>query len=227
MFSLAHFFKRKYAARFSHEAAIILALALYGCNSKSNTPQATTSITSPEKLIELWGMEHRTCWAATNGGANVDDKGACERAKGFQQQLTDIGWCWGNTPYPTPDTEWHECTKNRQGNSSTAYSGPHTTEIVDPQPTAVQFRANKIVKVFGAETAFPELIVTSKNDTVNLTEIIINRGNCRLLYAFTFPSGNSSFPMTLQYGDQFKMRGECDPTEIEFVTDRGTAIYEW
>jgi hypothetical protein len=92
-------------------------------------------------------------------------------------------------------------------------------------PQIIEFKANKKNKFFNPDT-YPEIEAVNLSGNISLKEIVVNRGNCSILYAFKFPSGET-MPLELEYGDKITLRAECDPSEVTFVADQGSATINW
>lgn len=112
-------------------------------------------------------------------------------------------------------------------NINSTCSKPYNTNVENNYSPTAQFTAEKMVKRFGPREMYPEIFATNLNDgNIELTEIIMNRGNCEIFYV----AKNEvvySLPTTLAYGDKLTIRGSCDPSEISFVTSMGTATINW
>jgi hypothetical protein len=96
---------------------------------------------------------------------------------------------------------------------------------IQNSPARIDIKAKKIVKRFNRDT-YPEIEATNISSNITLKEIIMNRGNCNIFYAFKFPSGET-LPLDLVYGDKIKLQGDCDPSEVTFVAEEGSATINW
>jgi hypothetical protein len=208
---------------------LMVVLALLGCNAAPESEDAPNSSSDPQHLIELWSNEHRVCWSAIQGGNAASDRGACDRALGFQKTLTSMGWCWGNTPNPTPDSEWDLCIENQT--ISTAAANNETQENMAsnlPQTNYSQIikvekyfknRVNGLGLVVDRST-YPNIKVTAMIDEVTLYGAIANRGNCDVI-------GNWYEGISLKFGESFEFYAVCDPIEVSINTNNGNIDINW
>ncbi|RLA79442.1 MAG: hypothetical protein DRG78_12945 [Epsilonproteobacteria bacterium] len=69
---------------------------------------------------------------------------------------------------------------------------------------------------------YPKVFVTSKVDTIKVTNVIVNKGNC-------VPSIAGETNRTLGYGEQMEVRFKknCKVMKVEVVTDQGNWTVEY
>ena len=145
------------------------------------------------------------------GTANSGSEPVQEYTSGDSENITPLA-----SAVPTPPTT--PVNENLSG-----YAGSDT-EFVSNLPKVALFSITKHWK--RGDSTFPELSIIVKENNVTLSEIIINRGNCQLLYV-NEPNVGSSLPMTVKFGDKVSMRGLCDPAEITLVSDQGSETFSW
>lgn len=74
--------------------------------------------------------------------------------------------------------------------------------------------------IFG--TPYEMILITAKDDEVELEEVVVNRGNCEV--------NTKELPVTLGYGEarRFGVRAdECDVRAVEVTTSRGSWTEEF
>lgn len=68
----------------------------------------------------------------------------------------------------------------------------------------------------------PAVIITSKADLLEVQDIIVNRGNCKIAYI-----SEKQLPKKLKFGDDssFVFPAPCNPIEIRVKTDKGSCEF--
>lgn len=70
---------------------------------------------------------------------------------------------------------------------------------------------------------------TSRLDKVQILDVSINRGNCRMINAYGSPVEKPLKPFSMNFGSTVTVgaAGFCNPLEIEIKTDKGTFRTGW
>lgn len=74
-----------------------------------------------------------------------------------------------------------------------------------------------------------DVSITSRLDKVQVLDISINRGNCRMINAYGSPVEKPIKPFSMNFGGTVTVgaAGFCNPLEIEIKTDKGTFRTGW
>lgn len=74
-----------------------------------------------------------------------------------------------------------------------------------------------------------DVSITSRLDAVQVQDISINRGNCRLINSYGSPVSKPMQPFKMKFGETVKVgaAGFCNPLEVEIKTDKGTFKSGW
>jgi hypothetical protein len=81
---------------------------------------------------------------------------------------------------------------------------------------------SKPVNMAGMFAELQYMHVTSlEDDKLEVTGMVVNRGNCRLL--------GSKLPRTIDYGEvaTIQLNNDCKVREVELQTSHGSEVYEW
>ncbi|MDF1822261.1 MAG: hypothetical protein P1U64_11835 [Alcanivoracaceae bacterium] len=81
-------------------------------------------------------------------------------------------------------------------------------------------------QIFGVE--YVEVNVIARTDGVEVQDIIVNRGNCKL-EKIAEKLGGRTVPKTLNFGQSasFTFGGPCSASEVTVVTDMGDWTWEY
>lgn len=74
-----------------------------------------------------------------------------------------------------------------------------------------------------------DIIITSRLDAVSVSDIAVNRGNCRLINAYGSPVDKPFKPFPMKFGGtvQVGAAGFCNPVEVQITTDKGVFTSSW
>jgi predicted flavoprotein YhiN len=78
---------------------------------------------------------------------------------------------------------------------------------------------NRWVEAWGRMTQ--EVWIVSMEQSISITEVVVNRGNCA--YPKTFPT-----PFRMGYGDKLSVNVErCEVLEVQIKTNKGDKTYQF
>lgn len=91
-----------------------------------------------------------------------------------------------------------------------------------PQP---DIKVETFNKVHPAGTRYATVVVTARDDSVTVKNIVVNRGNCRIAnQKFPFTTNKETIlPATLRYGQSIEVSfyNNCVSSEVNVTTDKG------
>jgi hypothetical protein len=127
--------------------------------------------------------------------------------------------------------------KKRQIASQKAQAEAAREAALEAQKKAeMQAQAGKAIKVSkgrewveGWKKYVTYLNIQSVTDQISISNVVLNRGRCRVSYAVT-NRGATNFPVRAQFGDTVKVDLDsppCDLIEVEITTNLGTTSYSF
>lgn len=85
---------------------------------------------------------------------------------------------------------------------------------------------DKVNQTFNVK--YVEVKVTSKVDKIEIQNVVVNRGNCKI-EKIREMFGGKTLPKTLEYGEtaEFSFSGPCSASEVEVDTDQGSWTWNY
>jgi len=80
------------------------------CGDEASIDVAETE--EPTELIAAWAEENEKCMGAAQMGQ--EDPASCDRAGKLGEQLSDAGYCYGDTESPRSNWQWLPCSENSE-----------------------------------------------------------------------------------------------------------------
>lgn len=85
-------------------------LALSACGAEPSVEE--TASEHPTELIAAWGEANEKCMGAAQMGK--EDPESCNRAGELNEQLTGLGFCYGDEKAPRSDWQWQPCAEGSE-----------------------------------------------------------------------------------------------------------------